>query len=970
MKKLFFSIVTLAVAVSITSCSKKKYAYETVPGDPMETRIYTLDNGLKVFLTRNTESPRIQTLIPVRVGGKNDPAETTGLAHYFEHLMFKGTNHFGTQNWELEEPMLDQIEQLFEVYRKTTDEAQRAAIYHQIDSVSFEASKIFIPNEYDKLMASIGAEGTNAYTSQDVTCYTEDIPANQIENWARIQSDRFANAVIRGFHTELETVYEEKNMSLTQDSRRVQEALLAMLFPNHPYGTQTVLGTQENLKNPSITNIKNYYNYWYVPNNMAICMSGDLDFDKTMAIIDKYFSALKPNEDLKRPEFKEETPLTQPVEEDVVGLESEMVYIGWRVPGYCDAQATNIKEMAGSVMNNGKAGLIDININNKQKLLAAGSGVYGLSDRDMFIMVGYPKEGQTLEEVRDILLEEVKNLREGNFSDKLIPACVANTKLSRQRALESNEARASMFVDNFVNGLEWKDAVDQMNGLENITKQQVVDFANRYLCDNNYAVVFKRQGQPTGIMKIEKPEITPIFTNRDTSSQFLRDIQSTQVNPIEPVFADFEKSVLKTKACGMDMLYTKNSINDIFSLTFQFNRGESGDKLLPIASDYIQYLGTDDMTSDEYAEAFYDLACNYSVSVSMDQTSITLSGLAENMPQAIELFEKLAGGAVSDEDILNGLKSDILKVREMNKANQRSCFNTLVSYLYYGENNPDNQVIPARELISLNGNQVLSSLRDLMAHQHRILYYGPSSIEEAVAQIEASHKVAQDAQPLEFKQSYLHATTGEPVIYIAPYDANQIYMQGYFNDGQQFDPEKMAIITMYNNYFGSGMNAIVFQEMREARGLAYSASAAVATPSTTADTHFFRDYIATQNDKAVDALNAFDEITNRMPVSEKAFEIAKSGLISSMRSERTTASQLISSYLWAEKHGIDYDINKKIYEGIQNLTLDDVVKFQQENIRDNKLSRCILGRESDLDIENISKYGRIERLTLEQVFGY
>src|SRR5574344_448948 len=232
-KNLFIQLAVLFL-LSIGMCSAATpYKYETVPNDPMKARIYTLNNGLKVYLTVNKETPRIQTYIAVRVGGKCDPAETTGLAHYFEHLMFKGTTHFGTQDYEKEKPMLDEIERLFEVYRQTTDEAEREAIYHQIDSVSYEASKLAIPNEYDKLMTAIGAKGTNAYTGFDQTVYVEDIPANQIENWARIQADRFENNIIRGFHTELETVYEEKNMSLTNDFRKVYETILSSLFPHH-----------------------------------------------------------------------------------------------------------------------------------------------------------------------------------------------------------------------------------------------------------------------------------------------------------------------------------------------------------------------------------------------------------------------------------------------------------------------------------------------------------------------------------------------------------------------------------------------------------------------------------------------------------------------------------------------------------------------------------------------------------------
>ena len=309
----------VASAIMLLAASCSQYKYDTVANDPLKTKIYTLDNGLKVYMSVNKEAPRIQTGIAVRVGGKNDPSETTGLAHYFEHLMFKGTENFGTSDYAAEKPMLDEIEALFEVYRKTEDNEKRAEIYHRIDSISYEASKLAIPNEYDKLMSVIGANGTNAFTSSDMTVYVEDIPSNQIENWARIEADRFKNPVIRGFHTELETIYEEKNMSLTQDSRKIWEALDAALFPNHPYGTQTVLGTQEHLKNPSITNVKNYHRTWYVPNNMAICLSGDFDPDKMVAVIEKYFGDMQPNDNLPVLEFEEEKPIETPIVREVFG---------------------------------------------------------------------------------------------------------------------------------------------------------------------------------------------------------------------------------------------------------------------------------------------------------------------------------------------------------------------------------------------------------------------------------------------------------------------------------------------------------------------------------------------------------------------------------------------------------------------------------------------------------------------------
>jgi predicted Zn-dependent peptidase len=370
MKRILLFAAT-AVLLLMASCSQ--YKYETVSGDPLGTKIYTLENGLKVYMSVNKETPRIQADIAVKVGGKNDPSETTGLAHYFEHLMFKGTINFGTSDYETEKVYLDQIESLFETYRTTTDEAERASIYHLIDSISYLASEYFIPNEYDKLMSLIGSEGTNAYTSTDMTVYVEDIPANQIENWARIQADRFMNPVIRGFHTELETVYEAKNMSLTQDFRKSLEALDAILFPDHPYGTQTVLGTQEHLKNPSITNIKKYHQTYYVPNNIAICLSGDFDPDEMVAIIEKYFGQMQPNENLPELKLKTESKLTAPVEKEVYGLDAENVMMGWKYPGASEKDAL-IAEVVSNVLYNGSAGLIDLNLNQKQAIL----GGYGM----------------------------------------------------------------------------------------------------------------------------------------------------------------------------------------------------------------------------------------------------------------------------------------------------------------------------------------------------------------------------------------------------------------------------------------------------------------------------------------------------------------------------------------------------------------------------------------------------------------
>ena len=517
------SIAAAVILATLASCSQ--YKYETVKGDPLGTKIYTLDNGLKVYMSVNKETPRIQTYIAVKVGGKNDPSETTGLAHYFEHLMFKGTPNYGTSDYQAEKPMLDQIEQLFEVYRQTDDEAERAAIYHQIDSISYEASKLAIPNEYDKLMSIIGATGTNAFTSQDMTVYVEDIPSNEIENWAMIEADRFKEPVIRGFHTELETIYEEKNMSLTQDSRKVSEALYAALFPHHPYGTQTVLGTQEHLKNPSITNVKNYHKTWYVPNNMAICLSGDFDPDEMVTVLNKYFGDMQPNQELPVLQFDKETPITTPVVKEVYGLEAENITLGWRLPEATD-KSNDVANIVSSILYNGQAGLIDIDLLQQQKVLSAYAYNNSQPDYGTFVVSGRPKDGQTLDQVRDLLLAEVAKLRSGDFDESLIEATINNYKMYMMHSYEDNSSRAMLYVMSFINGSDWADEVQMLDRMAKITKQDVIDWANEYLGADSYAAIYKLQGEDKTVQKIAAPKITPIVTNRDMQSEFLTQIQS------------------------------------------------------------------------------------------------------------------------------------------------------------------------------------------------------------------------------------------------------------------------------------------------------------------------------------------------------------------------------------------------------------------------------------------------------------
>lgn len=972
MNKLFRQIgltFILLVAISLGSCTSK-YSYETVPNDPLKARIYTLDNGLKVYMTVNKETPRIQTYIAVRVGGKNDPAETTGLAHYFEHLMFKGTTNFGTQNYEIEKPLLDQIEEQFEVYRKTTDSLERKAIYAKIDSISYEASKYAIPNEYDKLMAAIGANGTNAYTSFDVTCYTEDIPSNQIDNWAKIQAERFENCVIRGFHTELETVYEEKNMSLTRDPRKVYEAVLSSLFPHHPYGTQTVLGTQEDLKNPSITNIKEYYKKWYVPNNMAICISGDFDPDQMIATIDKYFGGLKPNTDLPKLDLPKETPITAPVVREVIGPDAESVALAWRFPGAADKDVETL-QVVSQILYNGQAGLFDLDLTQQQKTLSSYCYPLTMSDYSALLMQGRPKQGQTLDEVKDLMLGELKKLRDGDFDEKMLEANINNFKLYQMQQLENNDARADMFVQSFVNGSDWADEVTALNRMSKLTKNDIVAFANKYLKDDNYAVIYKRQGKDPNEKKMPKPEITPIVMNRDTASTFLKEIQASVVTPIEPVFLDYSKDLTQLKAkSDIPVLYKQNTTNDIFQLIYLFDMGNNNDKALGTAAQYLEYLGTADMTPEEVKSEFYRLACSFFVSPGSKRTYVVLSGLNENMPAAMALFEKLLANAQVNKEAYANMANDILKSRKDAKLNQMQNFSRLVSYATYGPKSPATNLLTEAELISMDPQQLVDRIKQLSSFKHRILYYGPSNQDDLLAIINKEHQAPEALKEIPEGNNFEALLTPETKIFIAPYDAKQIYMSQISNKGEKFDPAAESGRQLYNEYFGGGMNSIVFQEMRESRGLAYSAWAGMLKPSYLTDSYMLRTQIATQNDKMIDAINTFNDIINNMPESEAAFKLAKDGMIARMRTDRTIKMDVIWDYISAQYLGQNVDSRIKLYNDVQNMTLQDVIDYQNKWIKGRTYTYCILGDKKELDINALKKVGPVIELKQEDIFGY
>ncbi len=974
----FTHLFLLLLVVATTQAQKKYewktatsggYTYKYVTSDPMATRFYTLKNGLTVALSPNKKEPRIAVRIPVRAGSNTDPKDHTGLAHYLEHLLFKGTDKFGSLDWAKEKPYLDKIDNLYEQYNSTTDAARRKAIYREIDSISGIAAKHAIANEYDKMMAAIGSQRTNAHTWVEETVYHEDIPSNALDKFLAIQSERFRKPILRIFHTELEAVYEEKNRSLDNDGWKVQEAMHSLLFPTHNYGQQTTIGTIEHLKNPSLKAIRDYYYKFYVPNNMAVVMAGDFNPDEVIRKIDAAFSYMqpKPVEEYKGPV---EAPLAGPIVREIYGPSAETMRIVYRTSAASSKEA-DLAFLTASILSNGKAGLLDLNLNKQQKVLGAAAGVRQYKDYGIFQLLANPKQGQTLEQVKDILLEQIEKLKAGEFDESLIKAIVANYKLSQLTAMENNTNRVEDITDEFIKNRaqEWDKSVSFLDDAEKITKKEIVDFAARFFTAANYAVIYKRKGEDKNIVKVEKPAITPVETNTGKQSDFVTAITKDPLPATKPAWLDYNKDITRAKAGLADVLYVPNKENSLFRLHYYFNQGSFNNRLLPIALQYLQFLGTEKYSAEDITKQFYNLASSFSTNVGNEETTVTISGLQENFDKSVVLFEQLLRNCKPDEKALEALKDRMLKSRANNKTNKQAIAVAIQNYAVYGPNNPYNYVLTNEEIKSLKAEDLVALLHSLPSFKHDVLYYGPAPVAKLSANILKLHPMpkAWTAAPKAVVFKPLKQSANQ--VLFNDYDAvqSEIY---WVRDLGQYDPKNTAKVGLYNNYFGGGMSSVVFQTIRESKALAYSTYAFVQTPAKKEEDYTFIGYVGSQADKMNEAINGMNELLKDMPKTEQNFVTAVKSQKQDIETQRITKDGIIFNYLNAKKRGLSDDVRKTVYAELNKLTLADIAAYHQQQFQNQPFTYSVIASEKKINVDDLKKYGEVKKLNVDELFGY
>ncbi len=938
------------------------YTYKYVQNDPAKARFYTLKNGLTVVLSTANKEPRIQCYIATKAGGKTDPANHTGLAHYLEHLLFKGTDKFGSLDWAKEKPELDKIEALYEEYNHTTDVELRKTIYHRIDSVSGVASKFAIANEYEKVMNAMGAQGTNASTNFEQTIYTEDVPSASIDKYIAVQAERFRNPQFRIFHTELEAVYEEKNRTLDNDGRKIIYKLFGELFKKHNYGLQTTIGTIEHLKNPSLVAIRNYYNTYYVPNNMAIVMSGDFNADEIIKKLDNAFSYMQ-SKPVPKYAFQPEDPITSPVTAEVWGPDAESLAMGFRLPGNKSKDLV-IANLVGEILTNGKAGLIDLNLVKKQKLLRASASAFTLIDYGVLYLTGNATQGQSLEDVRSLILGEIDNLKKGNFDDNLIASIINNEKKQSILGTEKYSSRARDLVTTYTNELDWKDQVAYVEDLSKISKKDIMAFANKYFGDN-YVVVYKRKGEDKSLVKVDKPPITPVETNPNAQSDFVKMINNMPATPVKPVWVDYEKDIQKTTIGPAQLLYVQNKDNSIFRLRYRFDMGTWNDKRLAIAAQYLQFLGNDKMTTEEITKEFYKIACSFNVSTTADFTTILIEGLQENFDKAVNLFESLLSTCKPDEKALQSLKARLTKARTDAKANKASILSGLTSYARFGAKNPFNNVLSNDELNNLTSTELVDLLHSLNSYSHNILYYGPKPMAALVASLKTMHPLTAAFKPAKQKLSFPPASQTSNQVLFADYNMVQAETR-WIRNSSLYNPADEAIVNIFNSYFGD----LVYQTIRESKALAYATFAVYVTPEKKEDPYYTVAYVGSQSDKFNEAVIGMNEMLTTLPEVQSNLDNAKIGLKKDIETQRITQDEIILNYLAAQRKGLNEDIRKKTYAAADKIGFKELKSFYNTNLAGKPYTYCIVASEAKIKMDDMKKFGEVKKLSPEEIFGY
>ncbi len=922
-----------------------------------------LENGLKVVMCEDHSQPEIYGAVYVHAGSKNDPFDATGMAHYFEHIMFKGTDKIGTTDWAKESLYLDSISMMYDQLHKTTDPKKRKDIQLKINQLSVASTEYAIPNEVDVILTQMGGKGLNAGTSYDQTIYFNTFPSNQLSKWMEVYAERFRNPIFRLFQSELEAVYEEKNMYGDSPISAFQEHLFKSAFGEHPYG-RPIIGYTEHLKNPQPTMMREFYNTYYVANNMTLILVGDFNIEETEPLVAEKFGTWRKGEIPAMPEYKL-PKFNGPSIEEVKMTPIKMgafVFPGVKISDPDMAPLT----MASTIFCNGKTGLAD-KLTLDGKVMAAVLMPLSLEDHGTNVMLYIPKLfGQSHEQAGNLILDCLEQLKKGDFSDDLFEATRMTMLMPRLRNTESLENISSLLLELEMTGQTYEEYLQETERIKTITKEEVVAVANKYF-GNDYLDIRSKMGFPAKD-KIEKPNWKPLEAkNTEKKSDFAKMIEAQQVPEVTPQVINIGEEVKITDINEHFKLYsTINTANDIFELNFHFNYGNLDDPDLPTAIDYIELQGTEDKTFEDFSLELQKMGGSIGLRSNDTHFTVTIQGFEKDMDTLLSLCREKLFHPSNDESKISTLAENRMGENKSNKEDASYWASAVREYALYGEQSRFLSQSSVKEWSKRRGTEFLAQVAEALKYDGYVTYSGnafPWVLSKAIKQ----HGILPENALKGDDDFRVENKFAEPQVFIAhnkKFRQSNIY---FYIPSEKLSLDDEAMSVLFSKYFGTDMYSIVFQEIREFRSLGYTAYSVFSYDNLERKPGHLFGFLGTQGDKTMEGITAMSGLMTDMPERRSKFNASKEALVMSRASQYYTFREKPGVvHDWMRK-GYDHDPRAEFTSTIRNAEFEDVMSFYNRLVKDRPLIIMMSGNMKKMDKHGLESYGKLTKLKYDQI---
>ena len=935
----------------------------------LKVKEYRLDNGLTVWLNEDHSQPKVFGAVVVKAGAKDCP--DTGIAHYFEHMMFKGTDRIGTLDYESEKVLLDSIAMKYDELAMTEDTAARARLQKEINELSIRSSEYVIPNEFNRLINRFGGSGLNAATSYDATIYFNTFSPQYMVQWAEINSERLINPVFRLFQSELETVYEEKNMYGDFIGGQVMDTLMARYFGPHPYA-YPIIGSTKNLKNPRLTEMHKFFEDYYVASNMALILSGDFDAQQVMPILEKAFSRIRSG---NAP--KQEKVMLPPFNgRETMKVKFPIPFIKAMGLGFRGVSANHEDQVALNIavnlLNNANGtGYLD-KLMVEHKLMGALAINESMNEAGILAVAIMPKLLiQSYSSAEKMVWDEINRVKNGDFSDEMFNSLKLEQKRQYASSLENIDSRATVMMNLFSQGKSWNDYLNEVARIESITKEDVVRVAQKYF-SNNYLCVTKSTGKyPKD--NLPKPAFSPVVPrNADASSSYAKQLEKIPEQQVAPRIIDFEKDVKTSKLTPLVTLYTTpNPLNDIFTLNISYGIGALEQPELMQLTNYLQLLGTESLSFEQFRSRLQSIGSTLAFDVTPDAFVMKVTGFDNHIDETMELVGDFIRHAKADDKKLRQIVDDA-KVSE--KAFFKSGDNVasaLLEQVKYGDQSRYLRKLSLSQIKKLKGKDLLAVYGKVRSVQCDLHYCGTLPVEKVIGTIrqhlplERTTVASNSPYYRELKQ-YDRPT----VFFIDMPDMAQSIVYGYVKGDPVDDKASRHASRLFSVYFGGDMSSLMFQEIREFRSFAYRTSGRYQLPNHAhkGTAGSFTAMLSTQSDKTLDALGVLDSLIREMPLKPERMEAVKQTLVNRINNDYPPFRNLSEKVASARMEGFDRDPAEEFLRDIATMDMQDISRFYREQISGRPVVYVIAGNRKHIDMKKLAEYGTIIKVKKKDIY--